>query len=71
MTRAGAMTMMSVCGCSDEVIVKCTSESSLYTSQAVKTYLRFSTPASADWLVCQAEAVRAKTVHLGSCACCA
>ena len=52
--------------------MKCTNECGLYTSQTVKTYLRFPTPASActDWLVCQAEAVCAKTVYLSSCAIC-
>ena len=44
--------------------------SGLYTSQAAESYLRFPTTASpcSDWLLCQAEAVRAKTVTLGRCA---
>ena len=43
---------------------------SLYTSQAAESYLRFPTtaPPCSDWLPCQAEAVRAKTVTLGRCA---
>ena len=43
---------------------------SLYASQAAESYLRFPTTASpcSDWLLCQAEAVRAKTVTLGRCA---
>ena len=43
---------------------------SLYTSQAVESYLRFPTTASpcSDWLPCQAEAVCATTVTLGRCA---
>ena len=52
--------------------MKCTSEGGLYTSQAVKTYLRFPTQLqpAVDWLVCQAEAVHIKTVCLGSCVIC-
>ena len=44
--------------------------SGLYTSQAAESYLRFPTTASpcSDWLLCQAEAVQAKTVTLGRCA---
>ena len=44
--------------------------SSLYTSQAAESYLRFPATASlcSDWLPCQAEAVKAKTVTLGRCA---
>ena len=43
---------------------------SLYASQAAESYLRFPTTASpcSDWLPCEAEAVRAKTVTLGRCA---
>ena len=42
----------------------------LYTPQAAESYLRFPTTASpcSDWLLCQAEAVQAKTVTLGKCA---
>ena len=52
--------------------MKYTKEGGLYTSQVVKTHLRFPTPVSActDWVVCQAEAVHTKTVNLGSCAIC-
>ena len=44
--------------------------SGLYASQAAESYLRFPTTASpcSDWLLCQAEAVQAKTVTLGRCA---
>ena len=43
---------------------------SLYGSQAAESYLRFPATASphSDWLLCQAEAVRAKTLTLGRCA---
>ena len=45
-------------------------QSGLYTSQATESYLKFPTTASpcSDWLLCQAEAVQAKTVTLGRCA---
>ena len=44
--------------------------SGLYASQAAESYLRFPVMVSpcSDWLPCQAEAVRAKTVTLGRCA---
>ena len=68
-----------LCRCSDGDVchadaqmmndMKYKSEGGLYTSQAVKTYLRFPAPAG-DWLAHQAEAVHAKTVYLGSCATC-
>ena len=43
--------------------------SGLYTSQAAESYLRFLATASpcSDWLLCQAEAVQAKTATLCRC----
>ena len=57
-----------LCGCSDEMrVTDCTSKGGLHTSQ---TYLRFPTQfqPAADWVVCQAEVVCAKSLSLGSCA---